>query len=91
MTVEKVWAIVEVDYGVDGKGKPMDVIKKIYDCRLTAQESLFKPYIIREMEIDTKQVVINLSKKLTELEKYSVGCYNERGINDYLIKGGESQ
>ena len=90
MTIEKVWAIVEVTYGMDGKGVPRDVIKKIYDCKLTAQESLFKPYLIREMEIDTQQVVIDLSKKLTELEKYSIGCYNDRGINDYLIKGGES-
>jgi hypothetical protein len=91
MSPEKVWAIVEVDYGVDGKGKPFDVVKKIFDCKLDAEDALFKPYIVRELEIDTKQTLLDLSAKLTEIQKYSIECYNETGIKNYLINGRDAE
>jgi hypothetical protein len=85
--ITKVWAIVKTDHGVDGRGEPTDIIKKVFDCKLDAMDAVFKPYVIKEIDVDTRQVLFDLSVKLTEIQKYSIGCYNEKGIKDYLLLG----
>tara|TARA_R110000823_G_scaffold203103_2_gene333964 strand:+ start:308 stop:583 length:276 start_codon:yes stop_codon:yes gene_type:complete len=87
--LEKLYAIVEVDHGHDGRANPVEVIKVIFDDESEAMRACFEPYKVVILEVDTKQVLIDLSKKLTPVQKYAISCYNEMGITDYLINGKE--
>jgi hypothetical protein len=87
--LEKLYAIVEVDRGHDGRANPVEVIKVIFDDESEAMRACFEPYKVVMLEVDTKQILIDLSKKLTPVQKYAISCYNEMGITDYLIKGKE--
>ena len=85
--IETVFAIVDTDYGMDGRGKPRQVVKRVFDSKVEALAALFKPYTLVELQVDTEQVLLDLHRKLTPEQIYSLSCYNELGIDRILIKG----
>jgi hypothetical protein len=87
MTVETVFAIVQTYHGIDGKGEPEHHIKRIFDFQSDAEKAVFHPYKVMDLEIDTRQVLLDLHKRLTEKERYAISCFNEVGIANYLVKG----
>lgn len=89
MTKETVFAIVQTYHGIDGKGESEHHIKRIFDCQQDAERAVFHPYKVIEMEIDAKQVLLDLHARLTEKERYAISCFNEVGIANYLVKGSD--
>jgi hypothetical protein len=76
MTMQDVYTII------DSQGD----VKKVYESMQEAKAAVFPPYSISALSIDTKAVLYGLSLKLSELEKYSISCYNESGIKCYLLE-----
>ena len=83
--ITEVWAIVEMDHGVDGRAvPPTPIVKKIFDYEAEANEAVFKPYRVVKLEINLMAQLAEVERKLTVKQKYALSQFNGQGIKDYL-------
>ena len=81
----EVWAIVEMDFGVDGRAAPpTPIVKKIFDMECEANDAVFEPYRVLQIQIDLMSELAEVERKLTVKQKYALDQFNEIGLKEYL-------
>lgn len=83
----KVFAIAEKHEDLTGRSPATYSLKKIFDHETDARNAVFEPYVVIPVELDTREVLRALHRRLTVKERYAINCYNEIGLHDYLVKG----
>ena len=83
--MSKVWAIVKMEHGIDGRASPPQcIIKRIFDMEIEAKDAVFHPYQVKEVEIDFEKEMAAVERKLTPSQRYALSTYNEIGIKEHL-------